>query len=172
MTAINTHSAGIYRYSGLMAVGELVRFLAAKNKASNKHLPYMCHPQGICAPITIRQIMTFPLRRCKDMQKILNHQIFLYKFIFHRLNTGFFLQAALRYTLPSPHSAIVSRASAREESTPSLRCSLFRPSVPLLPPLSSPPFLPPRSSPSFFPPCLSALLVRRRFHAKRSTAPY
>ena len=89
-------------------------------------------------------IMTFPLRRCKDMQKILNHQIFLYQFIFHRLNTGFFLQAALRYTLPSPHSAIVSRASAREESTPSLRCSLFRPSVTLLPPLSSP---------SFFPPC-------------------
>ena len=99
--------------------------------------------------------MTFPLRRCKDMQKKSNHQIFLYQFIFHRLNTGFFLQAALRYTLPSPHSAIVSRASAREESTPSLRCSLFRPSVTLLPPLSSPPFLPPRSSPSFFPlpPC-------------------
>ena len=97
-------------------------------------------------------IMTFPLRRCKDMQKKLNHQIFLYQFIFHRLNTGFFLQAALRYTLPSPHSAIVSRASAREESTPSLRCSLFRPSVTLLPPLSSPPFLPPRSSPPFFPP--------------------
>lgn len=56
MTAINTHSASIYRYSGLMAVGELVRFLAAKNKASNKHLPYMCHPQGICATITIRQL--------------------------------------------------------------------------------------------------------------------
>ena len=116
-------------------------------------------------------IMTFPLRRCKDMQKKLNHQIFLYQFIFHRLNTGFFLQAALRYTLPSPHSAIVSRASAREESTPSLRCSLFRPSVTLLPPLSSPPFLPPRSSPSFFPPCLPALLVRRRFHAKPPAAP-
>ena len=97
-------------------------------------------------------IMTFSLRRCKDMQKILNHQIFLYQFILHRLNTGFFLQAALRYTLPSPHSAIVPRASAREESTPSLRCSLFRPSVTLLPPLSSPPFLPPRSSPPFFPP--------------------
>ena len=96
-------------------------------------------------------IMTFPLRRCKDMQKKLNHQIFLYQFIFHRLNTGFFLQAALRYTLPSPHSAIVSRASAREESTPSLRCSLFRPSVTLLSAPLQPAFLTAPLQPIFLP---------------------